>query len=413
MQHRVVVTGMGAITPFGVGVPALWDGLREGRSAVGPLTRFDASEYPCRIAAEVPDFQPGDFLDARDARRMDRFAQFAIGAASLALADANLQPDALPAERSGVILGTGIGGMETLSDQFRELAERGPGRISPFFIPMMIANMAAGQLAIRYGMTGPNSTVVTACAAGANAIGEAYRVIQRGDADLMLTGGSEASLTPITLAGFCSMKALSTRNDEPARASRPFDAARDGFVFGEGAGVVVLESETHARARGGRIRAELVGYGMAADAYHIAAPPPDGRGGAMSMRRALLDAGIEPETVDYVNAHGTSTPSGDRGETLAIKAVFGEHARRLPVSSNKSMFGHLLGAAGAVEFIATVLALEHAVLPPTVNYEQPDPECDLDYVPNQARAARIRAAISNSFGFGGQNATLVVRRWEE
>ena len=397
---------------MGIGVTALWDGLREGRSGVGLLTRFDASEYPSKIAAEVPDFQPGDFLDLRDARRMDRFAQFAIAATSLALTDANLKPDALPAERSGVILGTGIGGIETLSDQFQQLAERGPGRISPFFIPMLIANMAAGQLAIRYGVTGPNSTVVTACAAGANAIGEAFRVIQRGDADLMLTGGSEASLTPITLAGFCAMKALSTRNDEPARASRPFDAGRDGFVFGEGAGVVVLESETHARARGARIRAELVGYGMAADAYHIAAPPPDGRGGAMSMRRALLDADIEPAAVDYVNAHGTSTPSGDRGETLAIKAVFGGHALRLPVSSNKSMLGHLLGAAGAVEFIATVLTLEHGLLPPTLNYEQPDPECDLDYVPNQARPASVRVAISNSFGFGGQNATLVIRRWE-
>jgi 3-oxoacyl-[acyl-carrier-protein] synthase II len=312
-----------------------------------------------------------------------------------------------------VILGTGIGGMETLSDQFRQLSERGPGRVSPFFIPMMIANMAAGQIAIHYGVTGPNSTVVTACAAGANAIGEAFRLIQRGEVDLMVTGGSEASLTPITVAGFCAMKALSTRNDEPSRASRPFDAARDGFVLGEGAGVVVLESYSHARARGARIHAELVGYGVAADAYHIAAPPPDGRGGAMSMRRALLDAGVEPAAVGYVNAHGTSTPSGDRGETLAIKAVFAEHTLQLPVSSNKSMLGHLLGAAGAVEFIATVLTLEHALLPPTVNYEQPDPECDLDYVPNQARPARVRVAISNSFGFGGQNATLVIRRWEE
>ncbi len=413
MQHRVVVTGMGAVTPFGVGLPILWEGLRAGRCAVRPLGRFDASEYPCRIAAEVPDFEPGDFLDLRDARRTDRFAQFAIAAASLALRDANLKPDGLPAERSGVILGTGIGGMETLSDQFKQLGERGPGRVSPFFIPMMIANMAAGQIAIHYGLTGPNSTVVTACAAGANAIGEAFRLIQRGEVDVMLTGGSEASVTPITVAGFCAMKALSTRNDEPARASRPFDAARDGFVLGEGAGVVVLESDSHARARGARIRAELVGYGVAADAYHIAAPPPDGRGGAMSMRRALLDAGTEPGAVGYVNAHGTSTPSGDRGETLAIKAVFGEHALDLPVSSNKSMLGHLLGAAGAVEFIATVLTLEHALLPPTVNYEQPDPECDLDYVPNQARPARVRLAISNSFGFGGQNATLVVRRWEE
>ncbi len=412
MLQRVVVTGMGAVTPLGIGAGAFWEGVREGRSGVGPITRFDTTDYPCRIAAEVPDFRPSDFMDARDARRADRFTQFAVAAARLAVEDADLQPDRIDREQVGIILGTGIGGMETLSDQFRQLLERGPGRVSPFFVPMMIANMAAGQLAIDYGFTGPNNTCVTACAASANAIGEAFRIIQRGEAQVMLTGGSEAALTPLTLAGFCAMKALSTRNGDPSRASRPFDAERDGFVLAEGAGVIVLESAEHALARGASIRAEIVGYGMGADAYHMAAPPPDGRGGALSMKRALLDAGLCPEEVDYINAHGTSTPAGDRGETLAIKAVFGEHARRLAVSSTKSMVGHLLGAAGAVEFITTVLALEHALIPPTINQENPDPECDLDYVPNRARPAAIRVALSNSFGFGGQNVTLAVRRWE-
>ncbi|MDQ7793719.1 MAG: beta-ketoacyl-ACP synthase II [bacterium] len=412
MQHRAVVTGMGAVTPLGIGVPAFWQALRSGKSAVGPITRFDATGHPCRIAAEVADFRPDDFMDAREARRSDRFTQFAVAAAAMALQDAGLDPSAVDPAQAGVILGTGIGGMETFCDQHRQLMDRGPGRVSPFFIPMMIANMAAGQLAITFGFTGPNATAVTACAAGANAIGEAFRTIQRGEAEVMLTGGSEAAIVPLTLAGFCAMKALSTRNDDPAGASRPFDAGRDGFVLAEGAGVIVLESEAHARARGARVVAEIIGYGMAADAYHMAAPPPDGRGGAGAMRRALQDADLEPHQVDYLNAHGTSTPAGDRGETLAVKAVFGDHAYRLAISSTKSMIGHALGAAGALEFIATALTLEHGIIPPTINQTDPDPDCDLDYVPNRARPAAVRAALSNSFGFGGQNVTLALRRWE-
>lgn len=412
MQHRAVVTGMGAVTPLGIGVPAFWQALRSGKSAVGPITRFDATGHPCRIAAEVPDFRPDDFMDAREARRSDRFTQFAVAAAAMALQEAGLDPSAVDPAQAGVILGTGIGGMETFCDQHRQLMDRGPSRVSPFFIPMMIANMAAGQLAITFGFTGPNATAVTACAAGANAIGEAFRTIQRGEAEVMLTGGSEAAIVPLTLAGFCAMKALSTRNDDPAGASRPFDAGRDGFVLAEGAGVIVLESEAHARARGARVVAEIIGYGMAADAYHMAAPPPDGRGGAGAMRRALQDAGLEPHQVDYLNAHGTSTPAGDRGETLAVKAVFGDHAYRLAISSTKSMIGHALGAAGALEFIATALTLEHGIIPPTINQTAPDPDCDLDYVPNRARPAAVRAALSNSFGFGGQNVTLALRRWE-
>ncbi|MBC7340042.1 MAG: beta-ketoacyl-ACP synthase II [Firmicutes bacterium] len=403
---------MGLITPVGTGVEAFWASLREGRSGVRAITRFDASPFPTRIAAQVDDFDPLRYMDRRDARRMDRFVQMALAAARMALEDANLRLEDCDRDQVGITMGTGIGGIHTLVEQMGVMAEKGPDRVSPFFIPMMIANMAGGQLAIALAARGPNTTHVTACAASANAIGDAFRILQRGEAQVMLTGGSEGCLVPIALAGFCAMKALSERNDEPARASRPFDAQRDGFVMGEGAGVLVLEALPFALARGARILAEVVGYGMTGDAYHITAPPPDGNGGARAMRRALADAGLEPTDVDYINAHGTATPQGDAAETAAIRAVFGEHAYRIPVSSTKSMTGHLLGAAGVVELAACILAIRDGVVPPTINYEYPDPECDLDYVPNRARPHPVRVALSNSFGFGGQNATLIVKRYE-
>lgn len=411
-RQRVVVTGMGLVTPVGTGVEAFWASLREGRSGVRAITRFDASRFPTRIAAQVDDFDPLRYMDRRDARRMDRFVQMALAAARMALEDANLRLEDCDRDQVGITMGTGIGGIHTLVEQMGVMAEKGPDRVSPFFIPMMIANMAGGQLAISLDARGPNTTHVTACAASANAIGDAFRILQRGEAQVMLTGGSEGCLVPIALAGFCSMKALSERNDEPARASRPFDAQRDGFVMGEGAGVLVLEALPFALARGARILAEVVGYGMTGDAYHITAPPPDGNGGARAMRRALADAGLEPADVDYINAHGTATPQGDAAETAAIRAVFGEHAYRIPVSSTKSMTGHLLGAAGVVELATCILAIRDGVVPPTINYEYPDPECDLDYVPNRARPHPVRVALSNSFGFGGQNATLIVKRYE-
>lgn len=413
MRNRVVITGMGAVTPLGTGVEAFREGLRSGRSGVGPITRFDASGLETRIGAEVRDFNPLDFIDRKEARRMDRFVQFAIAAAQMALADAGLDLDHVDRDRAGVYMGSGIGGMETLSEQFAVLFEKGPGRVSPFLIPMMIANMAAGQLAIQFGLRGPNMTTVTACSSSNHAIGEAFHVLREGKADVMLAGGSEAAFVPIALAGFSSMKALSTRNDEPERASRPFDRLRDGFVMGEGAGVLVLETLDHALRRGARVLAEVLGYGTSADAHHIVQPPDSGEGGARSMRLALADAGLSPEQVDYINAHGTSTPQGDVAETRAIKSVFGEHARRLAVSSTKSMHGHLLGAAGVVELIACVLAIRDQFLPPTINQEEPDPECDLDYVPNRARPGRVDVALSNSFGFGGQNATVIVGRFRE
>jgi len=412
LRHRVIVTGVGAITPVGTG-PAFWESLCAGRSGIAEIKAFDVSDYDCRIAGEVTDFDPLDYLDRRESRRMDRFCQLALAAASLALADAGMDRQGIPGGRTGVLLGTGIGGIHTLLEQQGVLQERGPGRVSPLFIPMMIANMAAGQLAIALGAQGPNSTTVTACASATNAIGDAFRLIRRGDADMMFTGGTEAPIVPLALAGFCSMKALSTRNDEPARASRPFDRERDGFVMGEGAGVLVLESLEHARARDARIYGEISGYGMTADAHHITAPAPGGDGGARAMQAALADAGLRPEDIDYINAHGTSTPANDKAETEAIQRVFGERAGRLAVSATKSMTGHLLGAAGAIELIATLLTLRHGIIPPTINYEHPDPECDLDYVPNECRHAPVRVALSNSFGFGGQNACLVVHRCED
>lgn len=411
LHRRVVVTGMGAITPLGTGVEAFWRNLVAGRSGVGPLTRFDASAYSTRIAAEVKDFDPAAFIDRKEARRMDRFTQYAVAAARMAMDDAGIVVEDEDPDRLGVTLGTGIGGMETLTDQFTLLVEKGPGRVSPFFVPMMIGNMAAGQISIAFGLKGPNTTLVTACASAANAIGDAFKMIQRGDAEVMVTGGSEAAIVPLAVAGFCSMKALSTRNDDPASASRPFDAGRDGFVLGEGSGILVLEDLEHAQKRGARIYAEVLGYGLTADAYHIVEPAPEGDGGARSMTRAIVDAGLVPSDIDYINAHGTSTPKGDILETVGIKRVFGDHARRLAVSSTKSMTGHLLGAAGAIEAIASILALKEGIIPPTINLEDPDPECDLDYVPNAARVADLKVALSNSFGFGGQNATLIFGRW--
>jgi 3-oxoacyl-[acyl-carrier-protein] synthase II len=405
--RRVVVTGLGALTPLGNTVEEFWSSLVRGRSGIGPITRFDATGFPTRIAGEIRNFDPLDFVDKKEARRLDPYLQYTIAAASLAVGDASLDTGKVDAARFGVLIGSGIGGITTLLENHKTLLERGPDRVSPFFIPMLIINMASGLVSMRFGAKGPNSSVVTACATGNHAIGDAFRLIQRGDADVMIAGGAEAIVIPLTIAGFCSMKAMSTRNDEPERASRPFDAERDGFVCSEGAGILVLESREHALRRDARIYAEVRGYGMSGDANHMTAPDPEGDGAARSMAAALRDATVAAEEVGYVNAHGTSTPYNDKFETLAIKRVFGDHARKLAVSSTKSMTGHLLGAAGGIEAIATVLALHHGVLPPTINYEHPDPECDLDYVPNQARKQDVEVAASNAFGFGGTNATLI------
>jgi len=412
-KTRVVVTGLGAVTPLGNSVPEYWRAVCEGRSGVGPITRFDPKRLDVRIAAEVKGFDPLRVIEKKDLKKLDLFIQYAIAAGVEAVEDAKIDFAHVEPTRAGALIGSGIGGILTILEWHRVLLEKGPGRISPFFIPSLIVNMAAGQLSMRYKLKGPNSSVVTACATGNHAIGDAFRIIQRGEADLMLAGGSEAIIDELPLGGFASMKALSTRNDEPERASRPFDADRDGFVAGEGAGIVVLESLDHARRRRARVYAELVGYGMTADAYHMTAPDPDGDGAVRAMAGALRDAALRPEDVGYVNAHGTSTPYNDRTETQAIKRVFGEHVRRLAVSSTKSMTGHLLGAAGGVEAIVSVLALHHGVLPPTINYEKPDPECDLDYVPNVARKVEVEAVLSNGFGFGGTNATLAFRRWRD
>jgi len=412
MSKRVVITGMAAITPLGTGVDKFWGNMLAGKSGIGTITRFDASAFPTRIAGEVKDFDPSLYMDKKEARRMDRFTQFAVAGAGMALSDAKIDMENLQKDRVGVVLGSGIGGMETLEDTARVLHEKGPGRVSPFFVPMMIGNMAAGQVAIAMGVTGPNITVVTACASATNAIGESFKMIERGVVEVVITGGTEASITPLALAGFCSMKALSTNNDEPAKASRPFDAKRDGFVMGEGTGIIILESLEHAQKRGAAIYAEIIGYGSSADAYHITAPAPGGVGMAKAMREALNDAGIKPEDVDYINAHGTSTDFNDKYETMAIKTVFGEHARELAVSSTKSMTGHLLGAAGGIELVATALAVKNDQVPPTINYENPDPDCDLDYVPNKARKLKVNYAMSNSFGFGGQNATVLIGKYK-
>jgi|FaiFalDrversion2_1042247.scaffolds.fasta_scaffold00897_4 3-oxoacyl-[acyl-carrier-protein] synthase II len=411
-KRRVVVTGVGVVTPIGIGKDRFWNALMEGRSGVRPIQSFDASRYPTRIAAEVLDFDPLDWMDRKEAKRNDRFVQFAIAATRMALEDAGFRVTRENADRVGVVIGSGIGGANTWEEQHKVLLTRGPDRVSPFFIPMLIINMAAGAVSILTGARGPNTAPVTACATGGHAIGDAFRIIQRGEADVVIAGGTEAAITELSIAGFCAMRAMSTRNEEPEKAVRPFDAHRDGFVMGEGAGIVILEELEHALRRDARIYCELVGYGMSADAYHITQPDPEGEGAALAMARCLQDAELRPEEVDYINAHGTSTPYNDKYETLAIKRVFGEHAYRLAVSSTKSMTAHLLGAAGGVELIACVLALWHRVLPPTINYEVPDPDCDLDYVPNRPRPAEVRVAMSNAFGFGGHNASLAVRRLE-
>jgi 3-oxoacyl-[acyl-carrier-protein] synthase II len=410
-KTRVVVTGLGAVTPVGNSVPEYWRAVCEGRSGVGPITRFDPKRLDTRIAAEVKGFDPLKVIEKKELKKVDLFIQYALAAGVEAVEDAKIDFAQVDPTRAGALVGSGIGGILTVLEWHRVILEKGPGRVSPFFIPSLIVNMASGHLSLRYKLKGPNSSVVTACATGNHAIGDAFRIIARGDADLMVAGGSEAIIDELPIAGFAQMKALSTRNDEPLRASRPFDADRDGFVPGEGAGIVVLENADHARRRGARIYAEIVGYGMTADAYHMTAPDPDGDGAVRAMTAAVRDAGLRPDDVGYVNAHGTSTPYNDKTETLAIKRTFGAHAPRLAVSSTKSMIGHLLGAAGGVETVVTVLALHHGILPPTVNYDTPDPECDLDYVPNVARKVQVEAAISNGFGFGGTNATLAFRRW--
>jgi 3-oxoacyl-[acyl-carrier-protein] synthase II len=410
-KRRVVMTGMGAVTPVGNTTEEFWASLVQGKSGIGPITRFDASAYSTRIAGEVRGFDALKYIDKKDDRKLDLYLKYAVACAVMAVEDAALDPGKVDATRFGVLVGSGIGGISTLLESHKVLLDRGPDRVSPFFIPMLIINMASGLISMRFGAKGPNSSVVTACATGNHAIGDAMKIIQRGDADVMIAGGAEAIILPLTIAGFCQMKAMSTRNDEPARASRPFDAGRDGFVCGEGGGIVVLESLEHAVRRDARIYCEVVGYGMSGDAYHLTAPDPEGDGAARAMGGALRDAGLDPGVVGYINAHGTSTPYNDKFETMAIKRVFGDHARRLAVSSTKSMTGHLLGAAGGIEAIATALAIHQGLLPPTVNYEVPDPECDLDYVPNQARKQEIEVALSNAFGFGGTNATLAFRTY--
>jgi 3-oxoacyl-[acyl-carrier-protein] synthase II len=411
MERRVVVTGIGCVSPLGIGVDETWEGIVEGRSGITRITKFDASNLPSQIAGEVKNFKPQDFMPEKLVSRVDTFIQYAIASARMALEDAKLV-DVELGERAGVIIGVGMGGVGQVEHYTRILDERGYKRVTPFFIPMIIPNMPAGQVAILFGAKGPNLAVCTACAAGNHAIGEAYRMIKNGLIDIAICGGTESLITPLTVAGFSVMKALSTRNDEPEKASRPFDAKRDGFVIAEGSGILVLEELTQAQKRGAKVYAELIGYWATCDAYHMTAPSPDGEGAETCMKLALEDANIALNEVDYINAHGTSTPLNDAAETKAIKKVFGEHAYKLMVSSTKSMTGHLLGGAGGLEAVITVKALETGIVPPTINLEEPDPECDLDYVPNQARRANIKVAMSNAFGFGGTNACLVFRKWE-
>ena len=408
-DRRVVITGMGVVTPLGSELELFWDNLLKGRSGIGRITRFDTADYDCRIAGEVRDFEPRSvFNNPKDVKRTDRFTQMAMGAAKMAMKDSGIDMEKTNRERFGVIVSSGIGGLKTLEDQHSALVNKGPSRVSAFTIPMLISNMASGLISMEFGLQGPNMCIVTACATSSNAIGESWRIIKFGDADIFLAGGSEASIIPIGLGGFSAMKALSTRNDEPERASRPFDRDRDGFVMGEGAGVVVVEELGHAKARGAKIYCELTGYGLSGDAYHMTAPPPDGEGAARAMKMALEHASIRPEQVDYVNAHATSTDLGDICETRAIKTVFGDHAKNgLSISSTKSMTGHLLGGAGAVEMAICALAIRDSIIPPTINLENPGDECDLDYTPNKAREKKVRVAVNNSFGFGGHNATLI------
>lgn len=411
LKHRVVVTGMGVVTSLGSDLPTLWNNLLAGKSGISKIEAFDTSEYTTKIAAEIKDFDPSVYIDKKDLRKMDRFVQFGVAASKMAIEDAglvigeNADPD-----KVGVVVGSGIGGLGTWEDQHTILMNKGPRRVSPFFIPMMIANMASGQISMITGAKGPNTAAVSACATGTHSIGDSFKMIQRGDADAMICGGAEATIRPIGMAGFCSMRAMSTRNEEPEKASRPFDVDRDGFVMGEGSGVMVLESLEHAKARGAKIYAEVIGYGMSGDAYDMVEPDPEGA--ARSMNKALKDAGIEPSDIDYINAHGTSTPVGDKSETTAIKKVFGDHAYKLAVSSTKSMTGHLLGAAGGVEAVIVGLTLRNGEIPPTANLDNQDPELDLDYVPNKPRKADVKIALSNSFGFGGHNATIIMRKYE-
>jgi|LFRM01.1.fsa_nt_gb 3-oxoacyl-[acyl-carrier-protein] synthase II len=411
MTRRVVVTGIGVISPLGT-KEQLWNSLLDGVSGVGRITHFDASDYPVQIAAEVKDFDATEYMEPKAARRMDLFCQYAVAAAVQSLADAELEITEANAHRVGVLIGSGIGGLNTIENQLHVLKEKGVNRVSPFLVPMLIPDMASGQTAIITGAKGPNSCTVTACASGTHSIGDAFRIIERGNADVMLAGGAEAGITPLAMAGFIAARALSSRNTEPEHASRPFDLNRDGFVMGEGASVLVLEELEHAQARGARIYCELIGYGASGDAYHITSPAPEHEGAQRAMKEALADAGISSEQVSYINAHGTSTKYNDYYETLAIKKVFGERAYQIPISSTKSLTGHLLGASGALEAAICALALTHQIIPGTYNYEEPDPDCDLDYVPNQHRRAAIEVAMSNSFGFGGHNAVLLMRRWD-
>ncbi|MCY8381872.1 beta-ketoacyl-ACP synthase II [Bacillus haynesii] len=410
-SKRVVITGLGALSPLGNDVKTSWNNAVNGVSGVGPITRVNADEYPAKVAAELKDFKIEDYMDKKEARKMDRFTQYAVVSAKMAVEDAGLDINESNADRVGVWVGSGIGGLETLEQQFETFLTKGPRRVSPFFVPMMIPDMATGQISISLGAKGVNSCTVTACATGTNSIGDAFKVIQRGDADVMISGGTEAPLTRMSFAGFSANKALST-NPDPKTASRPFDKNRDGFVMGEGAGIVVLEELEHALNRGATIYAEVVGYGSTGDAYHITAPAPNGEGGVRAMKEAIKDAGLFPENIDYINAHGTSTPYNDKFETIAIKKVFGEHAYKLAVSSTKSMTGHLLGAAGGIEAIFSVLAIKEGIIPPTINIETPDEDCDLDYVPDQARRQDVNVVLSNSLGFGGHNATLIFKKYE-
>ena len=411
MRRRAVVTGVGLVIPTGIGTETAWKNVCEGRSGIGPLTRFDPNGFETKIAGEVKGFIPEAYIEKKEIKKMDLFIQYALAATKEALEDSRLKITSENCDRIGVIVGTGLGGLPTIEKYHQILLEKGPSRISPFFIPMLIANLASGQIAIQFGAKGPNTCIVTACATGAHCIGDAFRALVYGDADVIITGGTEANITPLTIAGFNAMKALSTRNEEPEKASRPFEKNRDGFVTAEGAGILILEELELALKRGAKIYGELIGYGYTGDAYHITAPSPEGEGAARCMRMAIKDTGLRPEDIDYINAHGTSTPLNDLTETQAIKTVFGGHAKKVPISSTKSMTGHLLGAAGSTEAIFTLLAIRDGVIPPTINYDVPDPECDLDYVPNVARRQPLTVVMSNAFGFGGTNATLIFRKF--
>jgi 3-oxoacyl-[acyl-carrier-protein] synthase II len=409
-KRRVVVTGIGMISPLGIGNEPTWQGLIEGRSGIGRITKFDPSAFACQIAGEVKGFEPETWIEKKEIKKSDTFIHYAVATSQMAADDSGLDFSKEDGDRLGVIIGSGIGGLPLIEEMHQKMTERGPSRISPFFIPGLIVNLASGQVSIRFGLRGPSSAPATACATGAHAIGDAFKIIQRDDADVMFAGGSEAVITPLAVGGFAAMRALSTRNDDPEHASRPWDLNRDGFVMGEGCGIVILEEREHAIARGARIYCELTGYGMSSDAYHITSPAEDGSGMIRVMQRALKDAGLQPTDIQYINAHGTSTAVGDKTETVAIKSLFGDHAYKLAISSTKSMTGHLLGAAGGLEAAISVKSLETGILAPTINYETPDPECDLDYVPNKAREAKLQHVLSNSFGFGGTNATLVFSR---